>query len=151
MLEKWSFIFHTMLGAPVAQWVKRWPTDTAYWSSGPSSIPARGKIFSTVNGALLDTAFHYQPLIVLIWLKHCWKGRKIAIHPSIHGHFHIKLEVQKMWFLGLISSQNKIYCSILHLHSMHMVVFYKWWKFDENRHCTFCIICQNVCFLGDQK
>ena len=45
---------------------------------------------------------------------------------SIKGHFHIKLEVQKMQFLGLISSQNKIYCSILHLHSKHMVVFYKW-------------------------
>ena len=41
------------------------------------------------------------------------------------GHFHIKLEVQKMQFWGLISSQNKIYCSILHLHSKHMVVFYK--------------------------
>ena len=27
MLEKYSFIFLTMLGAPVAQWVKRWPTD----------------------------------------------------------------------------------------------------------------------------
>ena len=41
------------------------------------------------------------------------------------GHFHINVEVQKMHFLGLISSQNKIYCSILHLHSKHMVVFYK--------------------------
>ena len=41
------------------------------------------------------------------------------------GHFHIKLEVQKMQFWGLISSQNNIYCSILHLHSKHMVVFYK--------------------------
>ena len=50
------------LGAPVAQLVKRWPTDLAV----PSSIPARGKIFSTVNGAPLHTAFHYQPLIVLI-------------------------------------------------------------------------------------
>ena len=29
MLEKYSFIFLTMLGAPVAQWVKRWPTDLA--------------------------------------------------------------------------------------------------------------------------
>ena len=36
---------------------------------------------------------------------------------SAYGHFHIKLEVQKMQFLGLISSQNKICCSILHLHS----------------------------------
>ena len=29
MLEKYSFTFLTMLGAPVAQWVKRWPTDLA--------------------------------------------------------------------------------------------------------------------------
>ena len=41
------------VGAPVAQWVKRWPN-------------ARGEIFSTVNGALLHTAFHFQPPIVLI-------------------------------------------------------------------------------------
>ena len=75
------------LGAPVAQWVKRWPTDLAV----PSSIPARGKIFSTVNGVPLHTAFHYHPSIVLIWLQYSWKGRKITNHPSIlvvyaHGH-----------------------------------------------------------------
>ena len=29
----------------------------------------------------LHTAFHYHPPIVLIWLKHCWKGYKIASHP----------------------------------------------------------------------
>ena len=34
-------------GAPVAQWVKRWPTDLAV----ASSSPARGGIFSAVNGA----------------------------------------------------------------------------------------------------
>ena len=50
---------------------------------------------------------------------------KLTIPVLPTGHFHIKLEVQKMQFLGLISSQNKIYCSILHLHSKHMVVFYK--------------------------
>ena len=52
----------TVRGAPVAQWVKRWPTDLAV----PSSIPARGEIFSTVNGVPLHTAFHYHPSIVLI-------------------------------------------------------------------------------------
>ena len=31
--------------APVAKWVKRWPTDLPV----PSSSPARGEIFSTVN------------------------------------------------------------------------------------------------------
>ena len=34
-------------GAPVAQWVKRWPPDLAV----PSSSPARGEIFSTINGS----------------------------------------------------------------------------------------------------
>ena len=45
----------------MAKWVKRWPTDLAV----AGSIPARGEIFSTVNGVPLHTAFHYQPLIVL--------------------------------------------------------------------------------------
>ena len=49
-------------GAPVAEWVKRWPTDLAV----PSSSPARGEIFSTVNGIPLHTAFHYHSPIVLI-------------------------------------------------------------------------------------
>ena len=63
-----------------AQWVKRWPADLAV----PSSSPARGEIFSTVNGVPLHTTCHYQSLIVLIWLKYCWKGRKVASHPSIY-------------------------------------------------------------------
>ena len=46
--------------------------------------PARGKIFSTVNRVPLHTAFHYQPLIILIGLKYCWKGCKIGSHPSSH-------------------------------------------------------------------
>ena len=29
MLEKYSFILLTMLGATVAQWIKRWSTDLA--------------------------------------------------------------------------------------------------------------------------
>ena len=76
----------TTLGAPIAQWVKRWPTDLAV----QSSIPARGRIFSTVNGVPLHTAFHYQPLIVLILLKYCRKGHKIGIHPSIHLPYPLK-------------------------------------------------------------
>ena len=47
---------HEEKGVPVAQWVKR----------GPSSIPARGEIFSTENGVPLHTTFYYQPPIVLI-------------------------------------------------------------------------------------
>ena len=50
------------MAAPVAQWVKRWPTDLAV----PSSRPAQGEIFSTVNGVPLHIAFHYHPPIVLI-------------------------------------------------------------------------------------
>ena len=41
-------------GAPIAQWIKRWPTDVAILSSSP----ARGEIFSTVNGVPLLIAFH---------------------------------------------------------------------------------------------
>ena len=74
--ERLNSLEHRLrLGASVAQWVKRWPTDLAV----PSSIPTRGEIFSTVNRVPLHTAFHYQPLIDQIWLKYCWKG-----HPSIH-------------------------------------------------------------------
>ena len=51
-------------GAPVAQWVKRWPTDLAV--SGSSS--AQGEIFATLNGVPLQTAFHYHPAITLIRL-----------------------------------------------------------------------------------
>ena len=50
------------IGAPVAQWIKRWLTDLAV----PSSSPARGEIFSTINRIPLHTAFHYHPPIVLI-------------------------------------------------------------------------------------
>ena len=37
--------YPSLSGVPVAKWVKRWPTDLAV----PSSIPALGRIFSTVN------------------------------------------------------------------------------------------------------
>ena len=50
----------------------------------PSSSPARGEIFSTINGYPLHAAFHYHLSIILIWLKYYWKGRKIAIHPSMN-------------------------------------------------------------------
>ena len=49
-------------GGPVAQWLKRRPTDLAV----ASLSPARGEIFQTVNGVPLHTPFHYQPLIDLI-------------------------------------------------------------------------------------
>ena len=43
-LSKWGLLV-IEIGAPVAQLVKRWPTDLAV----SSSMPARGKIFSTVK------------------------------------------------------------------------------------------------------
>ena len=61
--ERLNALEHRLrLGAPVAQWVKRWPSDLAV----PSLIPTREEIFSTVNTVSLQTTFHYQPLIVLI-------------------------------------------------------------------------------------
>ena len=39
----------TVLGAPVVQWVKRWPTDLAVESSSPA------RIFSIVNGVPLHS------------------------------------------------------------------------------------------------
>ena len=50
------------VGAPAAQWVKRWPTDLAV--PGPS--PAQDGIFSVVNGVPLHTSSHYHPPIFLI-------------------------------------------------------------------------------------
>ena len=75
--------------APVAKWVKRWPTDLAV----PSSIPARGKIFSTVNGAPLHTAF-------IINLSSSWYDwntvekdvKSQVIHPSI-----VRLPFLQVW------------------------------------------------------
>ena len=45
------------------------PLSPSLWETARyrlSSIPARGKIFSTINRVPLHTAFHYQPSIVLI-------------------------------------------------------------------------------------
>ena len=48
-----SFLFRSpsFRGGPVAQWVKHWPTHLAV----PGSSPARGEIFSSVNGVQLHT------------------------------------------------------------------------------------------------
>ena len=48
---------------PVDQWVKRRPTDLAV----PNSSPARGQIFSTVNGVPLSSA--HRPDMTEILLK----------------------------------------------------------------------------------
>ena len=45
------------LGAPVAQWVKRWPTDLAV----PSSSPARGRIFNRKRGSITQSFIIVRP------------------------------------------------------------------------------------------
>ena len=53
---------HHFIGAPVAQWDNRCPTDLAVLDSSA----ARGEILSTVNGVSMHTAFYYHPSIILI-------------------------------------------------------------------------------------
>ena len=82
LISKLNFIrliktFGAIQEVPIAQWAKRRPLILAV----PSSSPAHAEIFSTANGVPFHTAFHYQPLIVLIWLKYCSKGRTIASDP----------------------------------------------------------------------
>ena len=46
-----TFLYISLFkAAPVAQWVKRWPTDLVVL-----------EIFSIVNGVPLHTGFHYHP------------------------------------------------------------------------------------------
>ena len=68
------------LGAPIAQWVKRWPVDQAV--SG--KCPAWGGNSPSVNEVPLHAAFHYYSAIVLIGLKWCVEKdvRSQVIHPS---------------------------------------------------------------------
>ena len=64
--------------SPVAQWVKRWPSDL------PALVrdPPEADIFQIVNGVPLHTASSYRPDMTGTLLK----GHKISqvIHPSIH-------------------------------------------------------------------
>ena len=64
------------------------------------SSPARCEICLTVNGVPLHTC-HYNPPVVLIWLKYCRKGRKIASHSSIHSIELSKCcEINLFWWLS---------------------------------------------------
>ena len=63
-----AYAFYTVTGAPVAQCVKCWPTDLAVLSS----IPARGEIFSLVNGVpvhSLSLSTSHRPDMTEILLK----------------------------------------------------------------------------------
>ena len=53
----------------------------AYWSCGLG-------FGHRVRRGSMHTASHHHPPIVLICLKYCWKGLKIAYHPSIHPFIH---------------------------------------------------------------
>ena len=68
--ERLNALEHDLqLGAWVAQWVKRWPTDLAVLSS----IPTLGEIFSTVNGGSiahsLSLSTSHRPDITEMLLK----------------------------------------------------------------------------------
>ena len=70
--EKYHRIVHVLYSyfdckrSPVAQWIKGWPTDLA----APSSSPAQGEIFSTVNGVPLQTTFFVVVVVVLLFYVH---------------------------------------------------------------------------------
>ena len=93
------------------------------------------EIFSIINGVPLHKAFCYHQFIVLIWLKYCWKGRKITSHPSslpmiskfkakhpspLHTDFHYHPAIGlSIWWL-------KYHC-ISHPSCRHMVIFCSFW------------------------
>ena len=68
-LQNIYFSFSCWLkGSPVAQWVKRWPTDLAV----PGWSLARGGFFSTVTGSIahrLSLSFAHRPDMTKILLK----------------------------------------------------------------------------------
>ena len=89
------------------QCVKCWPTDLVVLSLSS----ARGIVFPTVNGVPLHAAFQYQLLIILIWLKYCWKGCKIARRPSIPNCANpdlCKCTFCSIWFSHSLSLQRKL-------------------------------------------
>ena len=61
-----------------------WATSSGFILYANLTIFGPLVIKRIVNGVPLHTAFNYHLPIVLIWLKYCWKGGKIASHPSIH-------------------------------------------------------------------
>ena len=70
------------LGAPEAQWVKRWPTDLAV----KGSSPVRGEdLINRKRGFIahsLSLSAAYRPGMTEILLKRT-KNRKSSIHPSM--------------------------------------------------------------------
>ena len=61
-VRKKKNIFIDVIGAPVSQWVKHWPTDLTVSDSSPTPC----KFFSNINGVPLHTAFHYHLPFVLM-------------------------------------------------------------------------------------
>ena len=70
-------------GAPIARWLRRRPTDLAV----PRSSPARGKIFSNVNGVLCTQRFiiiRQSPWYNWNTVEKHFKSRHPLIHPKIY-------------------------------------------------------------------
>ena len=75
----WAPVAHILIycGAAVAQCVKCWPADLAV----PEFEPLwRWNLLIRKWGCIAQT-FHYHLPIILVWLKYCWNGCKIANHP----------------------------------------------------------------------
>ena len=78
---RFLFVWLFLAGVPVAHWVKH---ALAYWSSGPEvESRSRRTLLNRNRGSIAHT-FQYHPHIVPIYLKYCWKGRKISSRPSIY-------------------------------------------------------------------
>ena len=80
------------------------------WKSYNGKVEIIG---NKLMGILVHTAFLYHLPIVLIWLKYCWKGYKIASHPSIICIGFLKYIVKwwacKFLICTLISLQQHIW------------------------------------------
>ena len=113
----WCSIGHSLLlsRAPVTQWAKRRPTDPAV----TSSCPARGEIFSIVNGVQVHTAFHYRPAHCPDVTENCWKGRETANHLSIHPIPNFELNGLRMIiYFGKseecgVTLERILFCSVI--------------------------------------
>ena len=95
---------NTNWGAPVAQWVQRWPIDLALTSLSPT----RGEIFLTVNG--FHCAHAAALLIICPLSSYDWNTiekdeKSQVVHPSIH------LKHQSIFSLFISPTD----CSLLHL------------------------------------
>ena len=81
-----------------------------FWWETPEFEPRSRRIFSTVHGVPLHTAFLFHLFVVLIWLKYCWKGGKIESYPFILVRYRMyicfRFCLQTFWLsFQLVSAQ----------------------------------------------